>query len=62
MGNELSELPENMSWFANLKTLNLSCNQFESNAKSSQLWSSIASIPNLQELDISRNMLRGNLA
>lgn len=59
MGNELQDLPEDMSFFVSLEVLNISCNQFESNQRSSQFWSALASIPNLKDLDISRNLYRG---
>jgi Leucine-rich repeat (LRR) protein len=58
-GNELSELPEDLSGFISLETLNLSCNKFESNLKAARLWSALASIPKLKDLDVSRNLLRG---
>ena len=59
MGNELIDLPEDMSWLVSLEVLNLSSNQFESNQKAPQFWGSIASIPHLKDLDVSRNNLRG---
>ncbi len=59
MGNELQDLPEDMSFFVNLEILNISCNRFESNQRSSQFWAALASIPNLKDLDISRNLYRG---
>jgi len=59
MGNELSDLPSDMSWFVSLEVLNLSCNQLESNQRSSMLWAAIASIPKLKDLDVSRNLFRG---
>lgn len=59
MGNELTELPEDMSWLVNLETLNISCNRFESNQQASQLWGALASLKQLKDLDISRNSLRG---
>lgn len=59
MGNELSDLPEDLSSLANVEILNLSCNRFESGARASHLWASIASLPNLKDLDVSRNLMRG---
>lgn len=59
MGNELTDLPDDIGTLKSLETLNLSSNNFESNAKAAQLWGALASLPNLKDLDISRNVLRG---
>ena len=52
-------MPDDLSGFANLEVLNISCNRFESNNKAARLWAALASIPKLRDLDISRNFLRG---
>lgn len=59
MGNELTDLPDDMSGLASIEILNLSCNRLESNSKASMFWASLASLPCLKDLDVSRNLLRG---
>ena len=57
--NQLEELPENMQNFAFLTKLNLQGNKFRSDYKASNFWSSLASLPALQLLSVSRNKIRG---
>lgn len=60
--NELCTLPENLSGFKQLRDLKLSNNLFTTDSvlfSASQLFASLASIPHLRKLDISRNKLRG---
>lgn len=57
--NDLYELPNDLSNFGVLEELNLSMNRFKSDNLAANLWHSLASIPNLRDLNISKNLLRG---
>lgn len=60
--NELCTLPENLSGFKQLRDLKLANNLFSTDSvmfSASELFASLASIPHLKKLDISRNKLRG---
>lgn len=57
--NEMKELPVSMSEFRVLSKLDVSDNVFSSNHQGKQLWFTLASIPNLKVLNISKNQLRG---
>lgn len=60
--NDLCTLPEDLSDFKTLKELYLGCNAFSTDSvlfSASLLFKSLASIPHLQKVDLSRNKLRG---
>lgn len=59
--NDLCTLPSDLSFFAQLTDLNLSANNFSSDSvlvSPDHLFSSLATIPNLMILNLSRNKLR----
>lgn len=58
-GNDLRELIEDWSSLKNLEELDLSLNSFSSEHKATNFWSSLATLPRLKNLNISRNFLRG---
>ena len=57
--NDLEELPENMQNFTRLKKLNLEGNKFRSDYKAALFWASLASLPSVEFLSVSRNQIRG---
>ena len=58
-GNDLKELPEELTALRTLEDFDISFNSFNSEHKASQFWFSLASLPNLKILNVSRNFLRG---
>lgn len=48
-----------MGHFAKLKKLNLEGNKFRSDYKAANFWSSLAIMPSLEILSVSRNKIRG---
>ncbi len=58
-GNNLKELPEEMSALSCLEDFDLSFNSFSSEYKASNLWFSLAMLSNLKFLNVSKNFLRG---
>lgn len=57
--NDLKELPEDLSNFEILEQLDLSGNLFSSEYKAAPFWGSLATIPQLRNLSIARNRMRG---
>lgn len=57
--NDFEEIPENLSNFTKLRKLNLEGNKFRSDYKASAFWSSLATLPNIEFLSVSRNRIRG---
>jgi Leucine-rich repeat (LRR) protein len=57
--NDLKELPEDMSNFELLESLDLSGNMFSSEYKAAMFWGTLATIPQLNSINISRNKMRG---
>lgn len=55
----MKELPDGMNLFAVLENLDLSYNSFGSEYKAADFWHSLALIPKLKELNVSKNFLRG---
>ena len=55
----MKELPEEMNSLRVLEDFDISFNGFNSDPKASDLWFSLASLPNLKFLNVSRNFLRG---
>lgn len=57
--NDLEELPEDMRGFLRLRRLNLEGNRFRSDYKAAGFWASLASLPAIELLSVSRNRIRG---
>jgi Leucine-rich repeat (LRR) protein len=60
--NELATLPDDMSGFRGLRELSLASNAFSTDSvvySASLLFSTLATIPYLKKLSLSRNKLRG---
>jgi Leucine-rich repeat (LRR) protein len=60
--NVFDNLPEDLSFFKVLEELSLADNKFNSNSEkfnSFQFFASLASIPKLKKLNLSRNKLNG---
>jgi len=60
--NELKTLPSDLSFFKVLEELNLASNDFSSNStitSAKSIFDSLASIPRLKKLNLSRNRLEG---
>jgi Leucine-rich repeat (LRR) protein len=57
--NDLEELPENLQNFTKLKKLNLEGNKFRSDHKAALFWASLASLPAIEIISVSRNRIRG---
>lgn len=58
-GNDLKELPDELTALRVLEDFDISFNSFNSEHKASQFWFSLASLPSLKILNVSRNFLRG---
>lgn len=58
-GNDLKELPDEMNSLSLLEDFDLSYNMFTSEYKASNFWFSLALLPNLRFLNVSKNYLRG---
>ena len=59
-GNDLKELPEDLSSLKHLSELHINDNLFSSEYKASPFWKSLATIPKLRNLNLSHNEMRGN--
>lgn len=59
VGNNLTKLPNEVKTLNYLETLNLSHNTFSSDDDASIFWEQMASFGNLNELNLSDNLLRG---
>ena len=57
--NDLSTIPESLSNFTYLKKLNLEGNKFKSDEKASAFWASLATLPAIEVISVSRNQIRG---
>lgn len=57
--NDLTMIPDNLSNFTYLKKLNLEGNKFKSDERASAFWASLATLPMIEFISVSRNQIRG---